>query len=91
VRSPNTGVDRSKGTPRPTVHDRCRYPNPTAAAALGHDPANYLRTDAHLNRGDLRSAADATDVVRTVARRGEAEDAPGTAGNQRRRIAAGPR
>jgi len=43
-------------------------PVSTAAAALGHDPAIYLRTYAHLYPGDLRSAADAMDAVRTAAR-----------------------
>jgi len=46
-------------------------PVPTAAAALGHDPAIYLRTYAHLYPGDLRSAADAMDAVRTAARKGK--------------------
>jgi len=44
-------------------------PVSTAAAALGHDPAIYLRTYAHLYPGDLRSAADAMDAVRTAARK----------------------
>ena len=46
-------------------------PVSTAAAALGHDPAIYLRTYAHLYPGDLRTAADAMDAVRTVARKGK--------------------
>jgi len=50
-------------------------PVSTAAAALGHDPATYLRTYAHLYPGDLRSAADAMDAVRTKARKGKTEDA----------------
>jgi len=50
-------------------------PVSTAAAALGHDPAIYLRTYAHLYPGDLRSAADAMDAVRTAARKG-AKTAP---------------
>jgi hypothetical protein len=37
-------------------------PVSTAAAALGHDPAIYLRTYAHLYPGDLRSAADAVSL-----------------------------
>ena len=45
-------------------------PVSTAAAALGHDPAIYLRTYALLYPGDLRSAADAMDAVRTAARKG---------------------
>jgi len=52
-------------------------PVSTAAAALGHDPAIYLRTYAHLYPGDLRSAADAMDVVRTAARKAKAGDPPG--------------
>jgi len=44
-------------------------PVSTAAAALGHDPAIYLRTYAHLYPGDLRSAADAMDAARTAARK----------------------
>jgi len=39
-----------------------------AAAALGHDPAIYLRTYAHLYPGDLRSAAHAMDAARAAAR-----------------------
>ena len=34
-------------------------PVTTAASLLGHDPAIYLRTYAHLYPGDLRAAADA--------------------------------
>jgi len=48
-------------------------PVSTAAAALGHDPAIYLRTYAHLYPGDLHSAADAMDAVRTAARKGKTE------------------
>jgi len=51
-------------------------PVSTAAAALGHDPAIYFRTYAHLYPGDLRSAADAMDVVRTAARKAKAGDPP---------------
>jgi len=43
-------------------------PVSTAAAALGHDPAIFLRTYAHLYPGDLRTAADAMDTARTAAR-----------------------
>jgi hypothetical protein len=39
-------------------------PVSTAVASLGHDPAVYLRTYAHLYPGDLRSAADAMDCAR---------------------------
>jgi len=35
-----------------------------AAAALGHDPAIFLRTYAHLYPGDLRAVADAMDLAR---------------------------
>ncbi len=48
-------------------------PVSTAAAALGHDPAIYLRTYAHPYPGDLRSAGDAMDAVRTVARKEKTE------------------
>ena len=40
-------------------------PVSAAAAALGHDPATFLRTYAHLYPGDLRAVADAMDVVRS--------------------------
>lgn len=43
-------------------------PVSTAAAALGHDPAIFLGTYAHLYPGDLRSAADAMESARTQAR-----------------------
>jgi hypothetical protein len=49
-------------------------PVSTAAAALGHDPAIHLRTYAHLYPGDLRSAADAMDAVRTAVTKGKAKD-----------------
>jgi hypothetical protein len=52
-------------------HGSAGVPVSTAAAALGHDPAIYLRTYAHLYPGDLRSAADAMDAVRTAARKGK--------------------
>jgi integrase len=40
-------------------------PVAAAAASLGHDPAIFLRTYAHLYPGDLRSVADAMDLART--------------------------
>ena len=40
----------------------------TAAAVLGHDPAIYLRTYAHLYPGDLQTAAQALDGARRDAR-----------------------
>jgi hypothetical protein len=39
-------------------------PVSAAAAALGHDPAIFLRTYAHLYPGDLRAVADAMDLAR---------------------------
>jgi integrase len=39
-------------------------PVSAAAAALGHDPAMFLRPFAHLYPGDLRAVADAIDVIR---------------------------
>jgi integrase len=58
-------------------------PVSTAAAALGHDPAIYLRTYAHLYPGDLRSAADAMDAVRTEAREGRENVLTGMARSRR--------
>ena len=59
-------------------------PVSTAAASLGHDPAIYLRTYAHLYPGDLRSAGDAMDSARLSAARprrvGRSED-PSATGN----------
>ncbi len=40
-------------------------PVSAAAAALGHDPAIFLRTYAHLYPEDLRTVADAMDRART--------------------------
>jgi integrase len=40
-------------------------PVSAAAAALGHDPAIFLRTYAHLYPGDLRAVADAMDLIRS--------------------------
>ena len=44
---------------------------PTAAAVLGHDPAIYLRTYAHLYPGDLQTAAQALDDARMDAQTGK--------------------
>jgi integrase len=52
-------------------------PVSTAAASLGHDPATYLRTYAHLYPGDLRSAADAMDAARSAAARSRTSNGPG--------------
>jgi integrase len=48
-------------------------PVSAAAASLGHDPAIFLRTYAHLYPGDLRSVANAMDGARNeaIARRSE--------------------
>jgi integrase len=43
-------------------------PVSAAAAALGHDPAIFLRTYAHLYPGDLRAVADAMELARHAAR-----------------------
>jgi integrase len=51
-------------------------PVSAAAAALGHDPAIFLRTYAHLYPGDLRAVADAMDVARQSARRGRTTQQP---------------
>jgi len=45
-------------------------PVTTAAAVLGHDPAIYLRTYAHLYPGDLQTAAQALDDARMDAQTG---------------------
>lgn len=42
-------------------------PVSAAAASLGHDPAIFLRTYAHLYPGDLRSVANAMDRARSEA------------------------
>jgi integrase len=41
-------------------------PVTAAAASLGHDPAIFLRTYAHLYPGDLAAVADAMDAARTA-------------------------
>ena len=58
-------------------------PVSTAAAALGHDPAIYLRTYAHLYPGDLRSAADAMDAVRTAVTKRKPKDSAALPTTQR--------
>jgi integrase len=45
-------------------------PVTAAAASLGHDPAIFLRTYAHLYPGDLRAVAEAMDGARAAGRRG---------------------
>lgn len=44
-------------------------PVTAAAASLGHDPAIFLRTYAHLYPGDLRAVADAMDAARLYGQR----------------------
>lgn len=41
-------------------------PVTTAAAVMGHDPAEYLRTYAHLYPDDMRGAAALLDAARTA-------------------------
>ena len=41
-------------------------PVTAAAASLGHDPAIFLRTYAHLYPGDLAAVADAMDAARSA-------------------------
>ena len=55
----------------------------TAAAALGHDPAIYICTYAHLYPGDLRSAAAAIDAAQTATRKAKTEGAAGIAQTRR--------
>ena len=57
-------------------------PVTAAAAALGHDPAVFLRTYAHLYPGDLRAVADAMDLARCTAR-ADAGDVAGGGGPSR--------
>ena len=40
-------------------------PVSAAAAALRHDPAIFLRTDAHLYPRDVRAGTDAMDFIRS--------------------------
>ena len=41
-------------------------PVTAAAASLGHEPAIFLRTYAHLYPGDLAAVADAMDAARSA-------------------------
>jgi hypothetical protein len=52
-------------------------PVTAAAAALGHDPAVFLRTYAHLYPGDLKAVADAMVMARGAARGATNDDAGG--------------
>jgi hypothetical protein len=56
---------------------RAVWPVTAAAAALGHDPAVFLRTYAHLYPGDLKAVADAMDMARGAARGATNDDAGG--------------
>lgn len=49
-------------------------PVTAAAASLGHDPAIFLRTYAHLYPGDLGAVADAMDMARSTALPSECDD-----------------
>jgi hypothetical protein len=61
-------------------------PVTAAAAALGHDPAVFLRTYAHLYPGDLKAVADAMDLARGVARASAADGAGGGGSRQMSRV-----
>lgn len=52
---------------------KASVPASTAAAMLGHDPAVFLRTYAHLYPEDLRVAADALERIRTGVGSGSGE------------------
>jgi hypothetical protein len=52
-------------------------PVTAAGASLGHDPAVFLRTYAHLYSGDLRAVADAMDMPHGAARGAPYDDAGG--------------
>jgi hypothetical protein len=58
-------------------HGAERCAGDVAAAALGHDPAVFLRTYAHLYPGDLKAVADAMDMARGAARGATNDDAGG--------------
>src|ERR1700677_3930797 len=47
-------------------------------ASLGHDPAIFLRTYAHLYPGDLGAVADAMDAARSAVVDAQQEDDEGT-------------
>jgi integrase len=53
-------------------------PVTAAAASLGHDPAIFLRTYAHLYPGDLGAVADAMDAARSAVVDAQQEDDEGT-------------
>ena len=55
-------------------------PVTAAAASLGHDPAIFLRTYAHLYPGDLGAVADAMDAARSAVVDSPQQDDEGTAG-----------
>ncbi len=60
-------------------------PVAAAAASLGHDPAIFLRTYAHLYPGDLGAVADAMDAARTAVI--DADDSEGIRSSAGRRSA----
>jgi hypothetical protein len=49
-----------------------------AAASLGHDPAIFLRTYAHLYTGDLGAVADAMDAARSAVVDAQQQEDEGT-------------
>ena len=53
-------------------------PVTASAASLGHDPAIFLRTYAHLYPGDLAAVADVTDAARSVVVDAQQQDDEGT-------------
>ena len=53
-------------------------PVTAAAASLGHDPAIFLRTYAHLYPGDLGAVADAMDAARSAVVDAQQQDDEGT-------------
>jgi hypothetical protein len=61
-------------------------PVTAAAAALGHDPAVFLHTYAHLYPGDLKAVADAMDMARDAARGATKGDAGGAGSRRMSRV-----
>jgi hypothetical protein len=55
-------------------------PVTAAAASLGHDPAIFLRTYAHLYPGDLGAVADAMDAARSAVVDAQEQGDEGAAG-----------
>jgi hypothetical protein len=55
-------------------------PATAADASLGHDPAIFLRTYAHLYPGDLGAVADAMDAARSAVVDAQQQDDEGVPG-----------